>query len=295
MSVVHPGNRVLVAALALVAGCEFSFSVGNPPPHEHDVPGPTRAEPLVKKREPPAEQGALRAAEPRSAQGLRTADPPEAAPAVPDAAPVPAVPAAPTGPAVLFVYRVDRETVDPFGEAELPKGVQIMERRGNARSMEGLGGPYDQRVARVYATDDETLAEAIARVRPWFAALEVPEGRRWFFEMPRDRDGKPVTDSDAVLTVGDPVEIHTTDIAHARFDDGHASRIEIEFTPAATERIAAETTPLVDDTIAIVVDDHVLWSPKLGGPYAGPGLSTLVFTDDPTFAQRVIDTLRPAG
>ena len=183
---------------------------------------------------------------------------------------------------VLQIYAVADEIADPFAEASgpAPRGVQVM-----TRTRKGEGS---RQVAHVNRIPGEPVRTTLQRARPWFAAVDVPEGHRFLFTLVTGFEHHE--DVDAVLVEPDPIEVRLDQtVLRAPIDDDW---IRVELTEPACLQLTKLTTQLVGREVAFVVADRVLWEVRLDNPIGESSSQTLGLVKDPAVAEKVRLALR---
>lgn len=185
--------------------------------------------------------------------------------------------------AVAFeLYRASDHGASPYEGKEPPTGVQLHSTRRSG------GEPFTS--ASIHRVDGETLAQTVARVRPWFAALELGAERRLLFEIVRPAAEN--ADVEVAIVEHTPLAILGRDLEWIGTRPGRSGGVEIMWSASARARLPALTADLPDDTRAIVVAGRMLWMPGFGSALANDTLPwSLGFIRDATLAAAVRDAI----
>lgn len=185
--------------------------------------------------------------------------------------------------AVAFaLHRVVAVDDASLGVGPAPAGVRLM-----SRTADGVPFGTSFEIDRV---PGETLAQTLARVRPWFEALPLPPHHRWLFDLVRP----PVEDKRIEVEVveREPIVITGGDLEWIAARPGRSGSVEVMFTEAGRARVNSVTAPIAGGYWAIVVADRMLWAPQFGralGSDTTPSL--LAFIRDDAFGAVVRDAI----
>jgi hypothetical protein len=203
----------------------------------------------------------------------------------------------PIARAKLEIDLVDDE-IDPFPSDEgLPEGVAIY--RESVSLGPGRSAPHP--FARIVPRSDESIPQAIARVRPWLAALPLPPGERFALQDVSEHDeetGKETLVGARTFVLRAPPIVTEDDL-----DDAEATMassgpypepyVAVVFKPAAAERFRVATRDNVQRRIAIVVDGRVDSVPVVKSEIGG-GHASITLGAAPDLEQQLRDAKRLA-
>lgn len=185
--------------------------------------------------------------------------------------------------AVAFeLYRVVPIDNAVLGQGRAPDGVRVMSRSS--------GGTAKGTAFEIVRVPGETLAQTVARVRPWFEAIRLGPQQRWMFGLVRP----PVEDKPVEVEVveREPIAIHGADLEWIAARPGRSGGVEVMFNEAGRARVSAATAPIVGGYWAIAVADRMLWAPKFGGVMGKDAMpSLLAFIRDDAFGVAVRDAI----